>query len=445
MTSFSRIPRANSWWWALFPILCGLGLVTFLFTLAVNQAAWEKHSHWLGNSAWPVFSDLAVTQQHIRDAAHGLDPLSDSTSSFAYPRAVLELRHFRFHDVPTAWLGAVQASLWMAAVIFILRPRNLVRAVLCTAIFFTPPVVLGLERGNLDMLLFVLCTAIAVGWARSQTLNGVFLPVIATSIAALLKLYPAFALIGGAVVETGRRRLVWLGAGAGVGAYWIFNFAEIKLVLSKFPVGGGYSSWGCFIGLKSLFYSWGVDKHLSWAWGLSLAIYALGFIGLAALGRAYADKFVSFKTSRREWAYYWIGSAICCGSFLASNYSYRWVFALLTLPVLLPIAGGSRFLAGVWARTALAALALSLVAPSNGGPAAFYTEQIASWIYVLLLVFGGFALAGQHSAPGRRVTRRRPAERSVEESTPVGDFVAITIGAPDEPPTISTCRSLLGR
>jgi hypothetical protein len=331
----------------------------------------------------------------------------------------------------------------MASVVYLLRPRTFARALLVTAIFFAPPLVIGVERGNMDMLLFVLAVAIAVRWARSRTIAGVIWPAVATAAAALLKLYPAFALVGGAWAESGRRRLVWLASGLAVGAYWLANLAEIKLVLSKFPIGGGYSSWGCFIALKSILYSAGAEKHLTRAWAISLAVYAIGFAAAAIAGHFHAKKQRVVRVTRRDWALYWFGAAICCGSFLASNYAYRWVFALLTVPLLLRTAGGPRSLVSLWAKITLVMLVVSFSTPPVPSVPVFFVGQFANWVYILFLVFGCFVFRAQHASAQTHVPEEEEEDIAHEElSEASSPLVAIHIGGPLEPPTLLNCRML---
>lgn len=435
-----RIAHIRSWWWTALPALVGLILTSFLFTLAHDQQAWTNHNRWLWFPQWPVFSDLSVTLQHFRDADRGLDPLTDPGSHFGYPRAALALRHLYLQDFSSAWVGAFQALIWMLAVIYILRPRTMRRSILTALLFISPPVWLGLERGNIDLMLFVLCVVSAVWWARSSTIAGLLWPVTAISGAALLKIYPVFALIGGIWVETGRKRLVWLGAFAAVTGYWLFNLEEISLVLSKFPVAEN-ASWGCLIGLKKIlsFQPITSGDGTLWAWAMGLGVYAIGFLTAGALGHGFAWKFETTRTERADWAYYWIGSAICCGSFVASNYAYRWVFALLTLPLLLRMTGATRLLASIWARATLLTLALSLGAGWGGRVQVFITEQVANWAYILLLVFGCFALRPQHS-PAPTDGEERSAETDSE--APLGGLVVMDITKPFDDATVSSCSSV---
>lgn len=406
-----NIDFRNSDWWILVPAICALALSAFLFHLARDRAAWESANRWLWQPQWPVFRDLDVTLEHLREAEQGLDPLSDPASDFAYPRAVLLLRYLQVQKLPSASLGAIQALVFMASVILILRPRTWGRALLAIAIFISPPVWLGLERGNIDLLLFVICCAAAAIWARAGTLPRLFAASAVMLAAALLKLYPAFALIGGAWAERSRRQLPWIVAIVFLAGFWFTHLDELRLIQGKFPVGGN-GAWGCFIALKKIpdMFIGRASFDLLHLWLIALGIYAVAFAAVAWLGNRFAFKFRTTPTDRTEWAAFVLGTAICGGSFLASNYPYRWALALLTVPMLLRLAQASRFMPALWARSTLVALALSLAAPADG-LRVFFFAQVANWAFILLTVGGFFAMRTQHLAPVSTAVRRNPFRR----------------------------------
>ncbi|HWA10158.1 MAG TPA: hypothetical protein VG838_11965 [Opitutaceae bacterium] len=380
------------WLWALIPAVFGLCFCEALYLVASDRDLWGEWGRWRWSTFWPFFNDLAVTMEHFKAADLGMDPLGDPQSSYAYPRAFLLLRLLRIQYLPSPVVGAVQAGIWMAAVGFLLRPRSFFRALLTTAIFIAPPFVLGLEEGNVDMLFFPAMLIAAIGWSRSGTGSAGIWPIALLLCAAFLKMYPVFALAGGAWAVRDRRRLYCVAAMIIVGAYWATHAEEIRLVMSKFDLGNG-ESWGCLL-IFSRTFLYNVP-HL---WLLAVAAYACGFLVAVALGAWCATAFKDCVVPRQEWACYWCGAAICAGCFLTTNYDYRWVHALLTVPLLLRLVGAKRVLPTAWAGLTLLALAVSLAFPLNLHPLhrAFMIVQWANWAFVLLLVFG-FMAVRRHS------------------------------------------------
>jgi len=389
----------------------GLLVAGALFRISWDQSLWEQSSAWLPYGQWPAYGDLAVTLQHLDEAAQGKDPLSDPNSEFAYPRAVLALHHLGLQNLSVNWLGFLQNVAVVIGVVALLRPRSIPGAIGCGLLFAAPPILLGFERANLDFLLFLICVAAGIMWARARSLPGLVLPVAGLIAAAVMKLHPVFALVTAAVIERGRRRFVWLtGLGLLLG-YWALTHGDFALIGPKLPV-TAWGSWGClgfFLRLERYLsgdratYTWVADTP----WNLvAVATYALLAVGAYVFGRRLARNFGAAGLPPRDVALYWIGAAICCGSFVGANIAYRWVFVLLTLPLLLQAARvGDRRVAS-WGRLALVAIAVSLAIPLNAHRNAFLIAQFANWTSILLLIVGGAALQ-QTAFPAVRAARSR--------------------------------------
>ena len=244
--------------WGVLPFTFAILLSAFFFWVAIDPAIWAWSSRWFGFLAWPVFGDLGVTLEHFHQADDGLDPLIDPESAFAYPRAVLALRYFGFHHLPLPLLGALQAAAAMVGILLVLRPKAMKRSLATIGLLLTPPMLLGIERANLDFVLFLLCVVAARLWARAIKPTGLLLPVLGMGAGALLKLYPLFAILGAALAERGRRRTAWLLCALVVVGYWAWNAEEMGLIAQKIPVSTS-ASWGCLILFARLERFFGAD------------------------------------------------------------------------------------------------------------------------------------------------------------------------------------------
>ena len=381
-----------------------------LFRISWNQSLWEQASAWLPYGQWPAYGDLAVTLQHLDEASKGEDPLSDPNSEFAYPRAVLALHHLGLQDLSVNWLGFLQNVAVVIGIMTLLRPSSIPGAIACGLIFVAPQMILGFERANLDFLLFLMCAAAGVTWARARSLPGLVPPIVGLIAAAVMKLHPVFALVTAAVMERGRRRVVWLtGLGLLLG-YWALTHTDFALIGPKLPV-TAWGSWGClgfFLRLDRYLsgdrstYTWVADTP----WNLvALGTYALLGIVAYIVGRRLAPTFGAVGFSHRDLALYWIGAAICCGSFAGANIAYRWIFVLLTLPLLFQATRTADRRVATWGRLAVAAIAISLAIPLNADRHAFLLAQFANWSCILLLIVGGAALQ-QTAFPAVRAAPR---------------------------------------
>jgi hypothetical protein len=404
----------------LLPVLCGTALSTVLFCIARDRELWLSAKRWLPFGTWPTFRDLWITLQHMAQAEMGFDPLSDPDSEFAYPRAVLALRHVGLHHVPAEWLGLLQGVMFTIGLVLVLRPITRRRAIATSLLMLTPAIVLGFERGNLDLLLFTLCAAAAWAWSRANDARGLTLPLSVLVGGAVLKIYPVFGLFAGAFAETRRRRLCWMAGAALVFGYWYLIRSEMALVMAKIPVftDGSWGSVVAFARLENyLNESYPQEWPASVDWGVvAVSLYGVVVVPAVMVGRNLSANFWAVRYTTIEWSYYWVGAGICCGCFAGANFAYRWVFALLTLPLLFrAMRADDRFAAG-WARITIGAMVVGLAAKFSLSTGPFLLVQLANWICVIGLVIGCAALRGVPAAPQRVTVDRIDSESETELS-----------------------------
>ncbi len=392
--------------WQILPVLVAAGLAACFYSLASDPELWAILSHWTAYLGWPVFGDLGITLTHFHQADAGIDPLSDPTSEFAYPRAVLALRHLGIHHLPLPWLGAFQAVAAMSGIVLVLRPKAFKRSIATAMLFLTPPIMLGLERGNLDFVLFLICVLSALSWSKARSPQGLVYPIIGVSVAALMKLYPIFAIMGAALAEHGKRRLMWLASIVVVLGYWALNQDEIGLIAQKIPVTSS-ASWGCLVLFVRLDRFLSADPH-SYVWLanvrwplIALLTYVASALIACRIGSRLRARLLTATWEPREWCYYWLGAAICCGSFAGSNFAYRWIFVILTLPLLIRFMYNPDRYIALWARVSVGSLIVSFLAPLSADRWVFLFSQVANWTCILCLIVGGAALRSVNNHPTR--------------------------------------------
>ena len=408
--------------WALLPAACGIAISFLHYQLATDHGFWVRWSRWVSFTIWPVFHDLAITLQHLRQADDGGDPLSDPKSGFAYPRAVLGLRHLGLHHVPAEWLGFFQGVIFTIGLLIVLRPSTRRGAIGAALIFFTPSILLGFERANLDFALFSLCAVAAWLWSRSPGARGLTLPLSAMIGGAVLKLYPVFALLAGAVADTAKRRVYWLLGVAAVFLYWFSIRTEVSLVMAKIPV-LPTASWGSLVAFARLEKYLRAEHAELWVadvdWGMvAVVTYGITIVLAMVVGRGLSARFRSIQWEPAEWSYYWIGAGICCGCFAGANFVYRWVFALLALPLLFRSLRSHDRVLVMWGRVTIGAMLVGFVAPFSPGPALFALVQAANWTCIVSLVIGCAALRVASTGPVRPVQPAVDSEPLVPAAIP---------------------------
>lgn len=296
----------------------------------------------------------------------------------------------------------------------------------CVCLLLTPPLMLGFERANLDFALFLLCAIAARQWSRVQGEGGLTWPIAGLVVGALLKLYPVFAILGAALAERGRCRTLWLLSAGAIFGYWAWNAEEMGLIAQKIPVATS-ASWGCLILFARLERFLGEDPSaFVWLatvkWPLvALLTYGAGLLVAVGVGRWLSRRMKSARWMPREWCYYWTGAAICCGSFAGANFAYRWIFVILTLPLLIRFSYQPDRWMALWARFTLFMLIVSLISPLSAGRGVFLVSQAANWACILSLVAGAVALRLVSHHPSRSPIRSvdaLPRQRSYPPAFP---------------------------
>jgi hypothetical protein len=395
--------------WAL-PVIAAAGVWLALWVIAVRPAAWS----WTGGRlTWmlsPLFHDWHVVYRGWTETVAGHDALADPASPFNYPRIVLWFADWGLRLSPMT-SGLALAALFLGTLALALRPRSWLAGTVFAVLLLSFPVLLMVERGNLDQIAFILVVAGLLGLARDR--SG---PVAqaagagAILLAGVVKLYP---LIIPAVAifywRDSRRR--WLVATLIAAGGWVLlHLEEIALVMRK-TTRGLEPAYGRLL-LTGRLQAEGV-------WGLTQAdAHSCGLVGLALSLAAMLTGWWLGVRHRREIsvampgavdrALCLAGALIYTGTYmLGSNWSYRLVFLLICVPGLWTIAGGAGRVR--WAaRVALGAIVLSCFGPVHLSVVAFVGLQLVQLALMGLLAGVAAALLGQ-GAPAAAVSAERPA------------------------------------
>jgi hypothetical protein len=302
------------------------------------------------------FADLSLFAAARHALEQGGDPYLKNTYDpwgrpFNYPRIWLTFMRF-----PMSWVPAVGAVLILALLggtVWWLGRLSTSQGLLAGAALCSPPLVLAMERGNCDLVIYLIAllalAALHRGW-RAGAWLAVFL-------AFALKLFPA----AGFVIflrEGWRRGWPWIVAGvAATAGYVALQQHEIRTVLHHTPVdllmSYGSTHWtkvaehwaATSSGKRYAFHH--LEAHsMLWA-----ALLFLGALRAGWAKRSAADT----GGAVRHLDAFRLGACLYALTFIAgSSYAYRLVFLLLCLPWLWQKTGAN----DGFARMRLAALAL---------------------------------------------------------------------------------------
>lgn len=377
------------------------------------------------------FIDLEYVTANVRCWQHGVDvyaatPCDRMGRIFDYAPLWLRLSPLALDWSWSNRLGLAQGALWCASLSLLGWPRGLAGRALLVAAVASPVCGFAIERGNPDVVVFVLAAGALACW-RSARAGWRLLGWALVGLAGGLKFYPA--VLG--LMLARERPALGLRAGALLGvaglAYLAAWHGEILRALHNLPSPGAFS-----MGFGAQFLARGLgvvtgSRHLH-RW--------LGPVLLAGLGGAvvWLARREGFARTMRGLAQpaqdsWLVGGLLVAGCFLSGpSVGYRAVLLLLAMPGLLALrAAGPRAGRGVavrlpvWASVCVlwCSLPMRWLAPADSPAqgdltplftAVWLLREALWWGVVWVLLAGCWVLL----APGLRrygamLARLRPA------------------------------------
>lgn len=271
----------------------------------------------------------------------GYDPLVDNPCDptgrpMNYPRFWLALGWLGLRQSHTLAFGTVIVLLFVGVLLLFLRRLTVGEGVVVAALVASPAIMLALERANMDLVLFLL-VAVAALLARTRSPATDRAGPLLVGVAALGKIYPAFALP--AYLATRRRvaRGMAIVSAVLVGLYALVSLDDLQVATSATQ--GDYYAYGARILPSRLYHNTIAD---TWSGGAAAA-QAIAVLLLGAV------LVVVWRTARRRFPWdeslpsdpatllaFHLGVLAFLGTFaIRNNWDYRLVFVLLTVPQLL--------------------------------------------------------------------------------------------------------------
>lgn len=311
-------------------------------------------------SLQPTFLDMhAVT--HTWDCrARGDYGTTEDCPRLNYPRLMTYGNVIGLGEDDARWLAWLTGATLVAMFLALLGRIGLLEGLLAAGVLLSPPVMLGLERGNPDVWIIALIGGLAFLGPRWDRLLAGALVVL-----AWFKLYPAFSLIALLRSPHSRRALVLFAISCvAVIGYFLATFDDVRYVDSATYRSLGYS-YGYLVIQDGFADGFGL-------WPSWLGISPLGSIPrpVAMLVAAAVLVFAVLRfapsvasVERREDVAnraFWLGGAVFVACwFFGTNFDYRLSALLLVLPLMLR-AMRRADAAGTWTRRALGAMLVAL-------------------------------------------------------------------------------------
>ncbi len=388
-------------------LFVGVSLGIILFGSLSFLWGYEKAWHLFSITPMsPNFADMRVITSGAESKTLGFDPMVCNPRDpwgrqMNYPRIWQLLYLAGVNQKYTAAFGVTLAILFVVG-IFLYTPSTMdhLTAVVLILSIFSPAVMLGVELGNNDLLMFFLLAA-AIFCIKKNLTATTALAVALVLIAFVLKLYPLF----GIGLLLGQKRKVAIKAGLFAAMVAIFyvgasyeDLATIRRVTPRYQ-------YNCY-GLDMLWIDVGGDC-LSGRITAELCYVAVAICLLLALFEICSPKFENMEmgdNDQRTMDAFRVGAGIYLGSFLFwDSNCYRLVFLLFAIPQLMFWSRSPSRSLSIVSRSTLLAILISVWSIALGRLAR--TVHLNPWDTIVLgnianlLVFAGLVFLLSRSMP----------------------------------------------
>jgi hypothetical protein len=296
-----------------------------------------------------VTAAMDCAREHI--AVLPTNPCDPMQRPANYPRIWVELYHLGLGQGDTFTLGVIVGGLFFAAAILVLPgAAGWPATVLYALLLCSPAAMLGVERGNVDILLFAFVVAAVLVSRRG--LWGLILADALIGLAAVLKIFPIFA-TGFLALRRSRRGLISIVAIlVGFAAYAVAIRHELSQIRQALPQRNEYS-----YGLRR-FSDWvsaGVEGSKaksaslpSWDVLVVVVVVVVAWLSARRIRPGLQPEEDPDPAALRDLDLFWAGACVYIGTYaIARNYDYRLVFCLMTVPQLCRwVAAGSKLAGG---------------------------------------------------------------------------------------------------
>jgi hypothetical protein len=286
----------------------------------------------------PPFFDMHVINDYAACARKGLDayaPQACNVDNFNIPPTWLWLGFLGVDGSASPWLSAAMIASAAIVMVLLLQGRSWFHGATALAALMSPSVLMGVERGNLDLLILSLVGSAALIY-KERRVGRACGAIALLSLGVILKLFPVFCV--SLAARFSKQTFLFACALATLSLiYFTLTMEYIFLIRRNVPttfvLSYGYKA--IFLGMDHIRSEAGLSAlGLADTW-LPAATGAVVFVcALAAAVHAFRWRrdFCSVHVSVAGTAFLF-GAGIYCGTFLlGTNFIYRLMFLLLCLP-----------------------------------------------------------------------------------------------------------------
>jgi hypothetical protein len=311
-------------------ILIWAGIIWSFFANGYVET-WYK---WHFPARMPPFADFRLIPYSAEAFRSGVDPTTNPGHIFNYPKIWYIFFYTGITQDDTIWI-VVTLLLLLFAVVFVFPEKlTVVDSLLMLPLIFSPAAMLLYERGNVDIVFFILC-----GFAILQVCNTPLWAVFTLSVAAIFKMFPFFG-IGIFLRENKRNFYKYVLISMLVfGIYVGLSYKDLSVIWNLTQRGTflSYGDYIIFILYKAYFRYYLLKLSLTEEQIVSFMKILPHLFALTVLVFAFwlgtRSKILPSIASERNLTAFRMGAFIYIGTFLlGNNWDYRLTFLIFTIP-----------------------------------------------------------------------------------------------------------------
>lgn len=340
----------------------------------------------------PAFYDLRLITGGAESFTQGYNPAVNNPYDpeqrlFNYPRIWYLILTMGIDQRDTITLGIILALAFFISLVTIRGEFDRKTAIVLALVIFSPAVLLGIERGNVDLAVFVLLAIALFSVDLSKTLS-----LLVLLLAMVFKIYPVLGI--GYLLDEEKRSFKYTIAGFVVTVvYMLFNLEDMLHIFIDTQKGSDVS-YGVSV----------LPAKLSPYLGDTYAVVKL-LLYLSAFGLILICSYFAFRNKDRMIAansnhlrMFRLGTGIYIGTFLlGNNWDYRLMFLIFTLPQIVSWAKNHTGFLALASKISLVALLASVwyleiwrfteYAGMAGRAVSFMFDELMNWTLFSGLIY----------------------------------------------------------
>ena len=198
----------------------------------------------------PLFADMLAVTSAIECHSLGYDiftenPCDPVARPYVFGRPFLWMSQLGITTGDALLLGLASALVFLVAVLLVIRPGNLLSSICSLGLVLSPAILLAIERGNSDLVVFVLLV-LCLKLLTSPGLIAACVSAGVLLVLSMMKLYPIAALVGVGlyVFAVNREWRPFAVAGITFIIYCLIDIAFLRTITGSIPNVTGHATFG---------------------------------------------------------------------------------------------------------------------------------------------------------------------------------------------------------